>query len=120
MARRDGTLVRLLTRNGNDWSELIPAVAAAVSLLKVRSCLIDGEVRFARDEGLRSIAGCPSVARAVYLAAHRDLLKWVTGKSALALSRDLRVSYKCACCSTNSAKRWQRGGRNALGLIVST
>jgi bifunctional non-homologous end joining protein LigD len=32
MARRDGTSVRLLTRNGNNWSELFPAVAAAVNL----------------------------------------------------------------------------------------
>jgi len=52
MARRDGTAVRLLTRNGNNWSELFPAVAAAVDLLNIRSCLIDGEVVVCDERGL--------------------------------------------------------------------
>jgi bifunctional non-homologous end joining protein LigD len=52
MARRDGASIRLLTRNGNNWSELFPAVAAAVSLLVVRSCLIDGEVVVCSENGL--------------------------------------------------------------------
>jgi len=32
-----GERIRLLTRNGNDWSEPLPAVAAAVILLTVKS-----------------------------------------------------------------------------------
>jgi bifunctional non-homologous end joining protein LigD len=52
MARRDGASIRLLTRNGNNWSDLFPAVAAAVSLLVVRSCLIDGEVVVCSENGL--------------------------------------------------------------------
>jgi bifunctional non-homologous end joining protein LigD len=52
MAQRDGTSVRLLTRNGNNWRELFPAVAAAVNLLNVRSCLIDGEVVVCNENGL--------------------------------------------------------------------
>jgi bifunctional non-homologous end joining protein LigD len=44
MARRDPVGIRLLTRNGNDWSIRFPLVAEAVNHLKVRSCLIDGEV----------------------------------------------------------------------------
>jgi bifunctional non-homologous end joining protein LigD len=52
MARRDGASFRLLTRNGNNWSELFPTVAAAVGLLKVRSCLIDGEVVVCDEHGL--------------------------------------------------------------------
>ena len=44
MARRDPVGIRLLTRNGNDWSNRFPLVAEAVNHLKVRSCLIDGEV----------------------------------------------------------------------------
>jgi bifunctional non-homologous end joining protein LigD len=43
MARRDPIGIRLLTRNGYDWSPRYPAIAAAVNRLKVRSCLIDGE-----------------------------------------------------------------------------
>jgi bifunctional non-homologous end joining protein LigD len=52
IARRDGTSVRLLTRNGNNWSELFPAVVAAICMLKVRSCLIDGEVVVCDEQGL--------------------------------------------------------------------
>jgi bifunctional non-homologous end joining protein LigD len=40
MARR----VRLLTRRGNDWANRYPLIVEAVNNLKVRSCLIDGEV----------------------------------------------------------------------------
>jgi bifunctional non-homologous end joining protein LigD len=43
MARRDGDRVRLLTRNGNDFSRRFPQAAAAVAALPARSCLIDGE-----------------------------------------------------------------------------
>jgi bifunctional non-homologous end joining protein LigD len=44
MARRDPVGIRLITRRGNDWSDRFPLVVAAVTHLKVRSCLIDGEV----------------------------------------------------------------------------
>ena len=36
--------IRLITRRGNDWTDRFPLVAEAVNHLKVRSCLIDGEV----------------------------------------------------------------------------
>ena len=35
--------IRLLTRNGNDWSSRYPLIVEAMNRLKVRSCLIDGE-----------------------------------------------------------------------------
>ena len=46
MARRDPIAigVQLLTRNGHDWSPRYPLIVEAVNHLKVRSCLIDGEV----------------------------------------------------------------------------
>ena len=52
MARRDPVGIRLLTRRGNDWSERFPRVVEAVNLLKVRSCLIDGEVVCCDERGL--------------------------------------------------------------------
>ena len=45
MARRDPVDVRLLTRNGHDWAPRYSLIVGAVNTLKVRSCLIDGEVR---------------------------------------------------------------------------
>jgi bifunctional non-homologous end joining protein LigD len=42
MARRDPAAVRLLTRNGIDWSERSPLIAEAAGALQVRSFLLEG------------------------------------------------------------------------------
>ena len=52
MARRDPVGIRLITRRGNDWTERFPLVVEAVNHLKVRSCLIDGEVVCCDERGL--------------------------------------------------------------------
>src|SRR3954452_20076660 len=52
MARRDPVGIRLITRRDNDWSARFPLVVEAVNHLKVRSCLIDGEVVCRDDRGL--------------------------------------------------------------------
>jgi bifunctional non-homologous end joining protein LigD len=52
MALRDGERVRVLSRNGLDWSDRLPSVLAAVTSLKVKSCLIDGEVAVCDERGL--------------------------------------------------------------------
>ena len=51
MARRDGAGVRLITRNGNDFSSRFPFIAMAVGKLPVRSCLIDGEAIVCDENG---------------------------------------------------------------------
>jgi bifunctional non-homologous end joining protein LigD len=43
--------VHLSTRNGHDWTDRYPAVAAAVGRLSCRSCIIDGEVAILDDDG---------------------------------------------------------------------
>jgi bifunctional non-homologous end joining protein LigD len=43
MARHDPVGIQLLTRNGHDWAPRYPLIVEAVNVLKVRSCLIDGE-----------------------------------------------------------------------------
>src|SRR5215204_1911313 len=52
MARRDAAGVRLLTRNGYDWTSRFPQVAAAVNALRCRSCLIDGEAVCCDEAGV--------------------------------------------------------------------
>jgi bifunctional non-homologous end joining protein LigD len=52
MARRDPVGIRLLTRRGNDRSSRFPLIVDAVNHLKVRSCLIDGEVVCCDERGL--------------------------------------------------------------------
>jgi hypothetical protein len=52
MARRDPVGIRLLTRNGHDWSPRYPLIAEAVNRLKARSCLVDGEAVACDDNGV--------------------------------------------------------------------
>jgi bifunctional non-homologous end joining protein LigD len=62
MARRDPVGVRLLTRRGNDWSNRFPLVVEAMNHLKVRSCLIDGEVVCCDERGVAIFLDAPSAA----------------------------------------------------------
>jgi bifunctional non-homologous end joining protein LigD len=52
LARRNHGRVRLLTRNGNDFTEHFPRIAEAITTLNVRSCVIDGEAIVTNDRGL--------------------------------------------------------------------
>jgi bifunctional non-homologous end joining protein LigD len=52
MARRDPVGIRLLTRNGHDWAPRYPLIVEAMNVLKVRSCLIDGEAVACDENGL--------------------------------------------------------------------
>jgi bifunctional non-homologous end joining protein LigD len=52
MARRDPMGIRLIARQGNDWSARFPLVVEAMNHLKVRSCLIDGEVVCCDEKGV--------------------------------------------------------------------
>ena len=52
MARRDGVGVRLMTRNGNDFTSRFPLVVAAVTAPPARSFLIDGEAIVTNGDGL--------------------------------------------------------------------
>jgi ATP-dependent DNA ligase len=68
MARRDPVGVRLLTRNGNDWSPSYALIFEAVNRLKLRSCLIDGEAVCCDDDGLPTfqklrLLSCPPLVR---------------------------------------------------------
>jgi ATP-dependent DNA ligase len=57
MVRRDPVGIRLITHRGNDWTNRYPLVAEAVNYLKVRSCLIDGEVVCCDERGL-ALSSC--------------------------------------------------------------
>src|SRR5262245_56136439 len=45
---------RLVTRNGNDWTDRFPAVAAALAGLPVSTAVIDGEIVALDDRGISS------------------------------------------------------------------
>jgi bifunctional non-homologous end joining protein LigD len=52
MARRDAAGVRLITRNGNDFTRRFPLAVAAITSLPVRSCLLDGEAIVCNESSL--------------------------------------------------------------------
>jgi ATP-dependent DNA ligase len=52
MARRDSARVRLISRNGHDFTHRFPLAAAAVMALPAQSFLIDGEAIVTDDSGL--------------------------------------------------------------------
>jgi ATP-dependent DNA ligase len=52
MVRRDPAGVRLLTRNGHDWTGRFPLIAEAAGMLRARSFLIDGEAVACDGDGL--------------------------------------------------------------------
>ena len=52
LARRDRTGVWLITPNGSDFTDRFPFMAAAIKLLPVRSCIIDGEAIVCDESGL--------------------------------------------------------------------
>jgi bifunctional non-homologous end joining protein LigD len=54
LASLDRGTVRLLTRNGNDWTDRLPAVAKAVGKLYVDSALVDGELVALDQHGVSS------------------------------------------------------------------
>jgi bifunctional non-homologous end joining protein LigD len=54
MVRRDPAGLRLITRNGHDWSGRFPLIAQAADALKVRSFLIDGEAVACDGDGMPS------------------------------------------------------------------
>jgi len=54
LARVEGRAVRLVTRNGHDWADRLPAVAKAVARLDVKSAVVDGELVALRPDGASS------------------------------------------------------------------
>lgn len=54
LARIDGKEVRLITRNGNDWSDKLSALVAALKQLKLPPGWYDGEIVVLNDKGIPS------------------------------------------------------------------
>ena len=56
LIRKHGRDVRLITRNGLDWSAKLPEIVRAIARLKVDDVLLDGELVALRQDGLSSFA----------------------------------------------------------------
>ena len=120
MARRDSVGIRLITRRGNDWSDRFPLVVEAVNHLKVRSCLIDGEVVCCDERGLarfdvlrrrRNEAGrLPLRLRPAGAGRH--------GPAPRAASRCARRRWRASCARAATALRLNEHLEHDCGLTV--
>ena len=54
IARKEGTRVKLYTRQGNDLTGRFPLIVEALAKLRSRSCIIDGEAVACGDAGIAS------------------------------------------------------------------
>ena len=52
ICRRDGELVRVYSRRGNDYTDRVPVIADALAGLKVKSVTLDGEGVVCRADGV--------------------------------------------------------------------
>jgi hypothetical protein len=50
--RTESGHIRVLTRNGHDWSDRYPSIVAAASALKCKSAVIDGEAIVQDSDGI--------------------------------------------------------------------
>lgn len=57
LARLSGGKVRLMSRNGLDWTPKFPETAAALARLKIDNAVIDGEIVALAENGQSSFAG---------------------------------------------------------------
>jgi len=56
LAFKDGAAVRLLTRNGLDWTHRLPTIARAVASLPAGTLLLDGELVALQPDGVSNFA----------------------------------------------------------------
>src|SRR5262245_60236048 len=67
--------VRLISRNGNDWTSVFPSIAEAAKKLRTTDALIDGEVAMVMPDGRTSFAALQQAAAGS--ASHTPLVYFV-------------------------------------------
>jgi bifunctional non-homologous end joining protein LigD len=71
----DAKGVRLISRNGNDWTDVFPSIADAARTLDTHDALIDGEVAMLLPDGRTSFAAIQQAAAGT--ASHAPLVYFV-------------------------------------------
>ena len=56
LAFKDGSVVRLVTRNGHDWTDRLTTIAREIARLNADTALVDGELVALRRDGVSSFA----------------------------------------------------------------
>src|SRR5258706_16014028 len=72
IARKDGPRVRLYSRPGNDMTRRFPLIAEALTGLRSRSCIIDGEAARGKPQG-----GSPAFLTTSHQRGSTAVMTWV-------------------------------------------
>ena len=119
MARRDPVGIRLLTRNGNDWSDRFPLVVEAVNHLKVRSCLIDGEVVCCDERGLAVFHVCASAGtKRAPSSTPSTCWSWTAPTCGGSRSRCARRRWPASCARAATGVRLNEHLEHPDGALV--
>jgi bifunctional non-homologous end joining protein LigD len=71
----ESTSIRLISRTGNDWTDVFPSIAEAARTLETRDALLDGEVAMVMPDGRTSFAAIQQAAAGS--ASHAPLVYFV-------------------------------------------
>jgi hypothetical protein len=122
IARKNGAQVRLYSRPGNDITRRFPQIVEALTDLRSRSCIIDGEAVACDDNGLASFERIRYRQHDgdVFLAPARSGLSFTIrdfgtsplGRTPIAFSRAGASDYR----STRFAQRVQAGPSRLLRM----
>jgi len=102
-ARLDHAEVRLLTRNGLNWTGKYPPIAAAVSSIRARQAYLDGELCGIRPDGVTSFSMIQMASDAGLVFFLFDLLhldgKDLAPAPVLGAIPKARARFSAPCCS---------------------
>jgi hypothetical protein len=93
LGQKDGTKVRLITRNGHDFTERYPLIVDAVRSLPGTSCVIDGEAIVVDQDGLSVFDFCGIGGTITPRPCARSISsRWTAGTCGDSRSRNARIS----------------------------
>jgi ATP-dependent DNA ligase len=98
MVRRDAAGVRLLTRNGINWSDRFPLIFEAASALQMRSFLIDGEAVACDGDGVPVSTGCGTAARTGGFSCTPSICSRSTARICTASRLRCASASSASCC----------------------
>jgi bifunctional non-homologous end joining protein LigD len=111
---RAGDRVRVFSRQGIDWTDRVPLIAEALTALRVKSVIIDGEGVVCRPDGVSDFDLLRAGSGEAFLYAF-DLLEldgtdlrrepWETRRARLASLLWKAGGEVCGCPSTSTAPR---------------
>ncbi len=96
IAQRDADSVRLITRNGHDFSGRFPLIVTAIAALPARSCVLDGEAIACDERGLSVF----------------EMIRWRQHDNAVLSARSTCLSLMARICGASQSRFVRRPSRD--------